>query len=749
MIELKNVSKFYYSKGVIATGFTKVNLKFHIGEFVAITGESGSGKSTLLNVISGLDTYEEGEMYVEGKETSHYIEKDWEIYRRRYIGNIYQNFNLINSYTVYQNIDLILSLNGIKRKNRKQKILELLKRVDMLKYKNTKVSKLSGGQKQRVAIARALAKEVPVIIADEPTGNLDKKSAESIIELLREISKDKLIIIVTHNYEQVEPYVTRKITMHDGKVLEDKKMVPIEKKEVSLEQYHFKNINILEKIRLGVRNTFNVIPKFLLLLLVYSFVVAALMGEYSFFKEGEYEMSREGLSSIFQDKDDHRVIMKKKDGTSFNKEEIEKIKNTKNIDHIIENDVTTDRVYEFATENQETWISSLVRSIKILPKSTKIIGTWPEKENEIIIECEENNYFFVEPNDLLGKEFYRFEDMIGDINKEKKYVVTGIKYTDNVDDYMDYVKVYAYDSVLEDILIDTHQRYSKIYVDFINEQYTSNYYNMYMKLIPNKWVFEGTVFVSEDENYRCKNDNCIGNYITIDVDNLYYKEQKSFKIEKTYNKKNIAWILDFPNYNQNDFEYNYNGAIYMNPNDYMNLFDKGTFQMSIYVKDIQKIDKTVEDLKSQGYECLKVRDTLIKDQYSRFIRVIKIVITIILVAVLFFISYFIIRIILKSRNIYFSILRMLGANKKVCLDLLITELFVVSNISYFIFYLFAYAEKKGMYQLGFMDTINLYFKANDYIILYLIIVGMSLLISLRYARKLFQDSVMNTYREEI
>ena len=141
MIKLKNVSKYYYSKGVIATGFTKVNLEFNIGEFVAITGESGSGKSTLLNVISGLDSYEEGEMYVNGKETSHYMEKDWEIYRRKYIGNIYQNFNLINSYSVYQNIDLILSLNGVPRKLRKSKINELLARVNMTRYKHTKVSK--------------------------------------------------------------------------------------------------------------------------------------------------------------------------------------------------------------------------------------------------------------------------------------------------------------------------------------------------------------------------------------------------------------------------------------------------------------------------------------------------------------------------------------------------------------------------------------------------------------------------------
>ena len=117
MLKLKNVSKFYYSKGVIASGFSKVNLELSMGEFVVITGESGSGKSTLLNVLSGLDTYEEGEMYINGEETSHYNESDFEEYRRKYVGNIFQNFNLVNSYTVYQNVELALLLNGENKRD--------------------------------------------------------------------------------------------------------------------------------------------------------------------------------------------------------------------------------------------------------------------------------------------------------------------------------------------------------------------------------------------------------------------------------------------------------------------------------------------------------------------------------------------------------------------------------------------------------------------------------------------------------
>lgn len=221
MLKLENVSKIYYTNGIVATGISKVNLELNIGEFVVITGESGSGKSTLLNVISGIDSYEEGEMYINGKETSHYTEKDFEEYRKKYIANIFQSFNLINSYTVYQNVELVLLLNGYKRRQIKKKVLDIIDKVGLTKFKNTKVSKLSGGQKQRVAIARAIVKDTPIIVADEPTGNLDTKSAYEIIELLKNVAKDKLVVIVTHNIEQVEKYATRIIKMHDGRMIQN------------------------------------------------------------------------------------------------------------------------------------------------------------------------------------------------------------------------------------------------------------------------------------------------------------------------------------------------------------------------------------------------------------------------------------------------------------------------------------------------------------------------------------------------
>mgnify|MGYP002660027446 FL=1 len=147
-------------------------------------------------------------MYINGKETSHYTEKDFEEYRKKYIANIFQSFNLINSYTVYQNVELVLLLNVYKIRQIKNKVLDIIDKVGLTKFKNTKVSKLSGGQKQRVAIARAIVKDTPIIVADEPTGNLDTKSAYEIIELLKNVAKDKLVVIVTHNIEQVEKYAT-------------------------------------------------------------------------------------------------------------------------------------------------------------------------------------------------------------------------------------------------------------------------------------------------------------------------------------------------------------------------------------------------------------------------------------------------------------------------------------------------------------------------------------------------------------
>lgn len=219
-IKLEGISKIYSTGNAVAVGIQKVNLEFDRGEFVAITGKSGSGKTTLLNVMSGLDSFEEGELYIEGEETSHYTAKEWEAYRRKYISFIYQDYNIIESFTVLENVEFaLMHIEDIKQ--RRAKAIELINRVGLQSSIKQKGSKLSGGQKQRTVIARALAKDSPIIFADEPTGNLDAKSSVEILKMLAEIGKDKLVIVVTHNSEQLAEYATREIRIYDGKIDSD------------------------------------------------------------------------------------------------------------------------------------------------------------------------------------------------------------------------------------------------------------------------------------------------------------------------------------------------------------------------------------------------------------------------------------------------------------------------------------------------------------------------------------------------
>ena len=220
LLTLKDIGKIYVSEGNVSVGIRGIDLSFSRGEFVAVTGKSGSGKSTLLNVISGIDTYEEGELFIEGEPTSHYLQPDWEQYREEYISFIFQDYNIIESFTVLENVELAL-LHIEDKKARRARAMELISRVGLASRAKQKGSRLSGGQKQRTVIARALAKDSPIILADEPTGNLDSVTSREIIALLAEVSKDKLVIVVTHNFEQVADYATRHIRIFDGAVESD------------------------------------------------------------------------------------------------------------------------------------------------------------------------------------------------------------------------------------------------------------------------------------------------------------------------------------------------------------------------------------------------------------------------------------------------------------------------------------------------------------------------------------------------
>ncbi len=227
VLQLQGISKYYYTDASVTQALRKINLEFSMGEFVAITGESGGGKSTLLNIISGLDTFDEGEMYFRGQPTFQFDEADWEEYRRNQIGFVFQDYSLLNQYSALDNIVAALMIQEMDPDEAKEKALDYLKQVGLGEMAHQRASQLSSGQKQRLSIARALAKNTDIIVADEPTGNLDSETGQQIIQLLEKLSRDKLVIMVTHNYDQAEPYVSRKIRLHDGELVTD---IPVKKR---------------------------------------------------------------------------------------------------------------------------------------------------------------------------------------------------------------------------------------------------------------------------------------------------------------------------------------------------------------------------------------------------------------------------------------------------------------------------------------------------------------------------------------
>ncbi|MDE6724104.1 MAG: ABC transporter ATP-binding protein, partial [Ruminiclostridium sp.] len=229
MLQLKNIVKTYGEKDNKVTALNGINISFRENEFVAILGHSGCGKTTMLNIIGGLDHATGGDLVINGVSTQKYKDRDWDAYRNRSIGFIFQSYNLIPHQTVLANVELALTISGVSKSERKKKAIEALKKVGLGDQLHKKPNQMSGGQMQRVAIARALINNPDILLADEPTGALDSETSIQVMELLKEIAKDRLVILVTHNPELAEQYSTRIVRVKDGNILSDTD--PFEPKE--------------------------------------------------------------------------------------------------------------------------------------------------------------------------------------------------------------------------------------------------------------------------------------------------------------------------------------------------------------------------------------------------------------------------------------------------------------------------------------------------------------------------------------
>ena len=240
MLQIKGISKQYKTGELVQVALNKVSLNFRDNEFVSILGPSGSGKTTLLNIIGGLDRYDSGDLIINNVSTKRYKDRDWDSYRNHTVGFVFQSYNLIPHQTVLANVELALTISGINKKARRRRALAALDKVGLKEQAHKRPNQMSGGQMQRVAIARALVNDPDILLADEPTGALDTHTSVQVMELLKEVAKDRLVIMVTHNPELAQQYSTRIVNLRDGEIQGDTN--PFEVNESKLERPKHRNL---------------------------------------------------------------------------------------------------------------------------------------------------------------------------------------------------------------------------------------------------------------------------------------------------------------------------------------------------------------------------------------------------------------------------------------------------------------------------------------------------------------------------
>ncbi len=401
MIKLEKVTKFYKSEDTVGLGLKNISLTFENNEFVSIVGQSGSGKSTLLNIISGLDSFDEGSLYFEGNDIAYYSKEELDQYRNDNFGFVFQKYNIVESYTVYENLYQSLYYSNYDG-DYDSRIKELLKKVGLSDFINKKAKTLSGGQKQRVVIARALAKESKVLIADEPTGNLDSKSAKQVMEILHELSKEKLVLVVTHNKEEVKDYHTREITISNGEVTSDRR-IRTNKKTKPVETNNTKKFSIVKTTRFAVNNIRTHVSGALILLVGVLLMNILFLGTQKLPEGIIDEIVMENLGSMYGLTDNsNRVIVYNSDDSKIDDDTYQILEDIKG-GILFENDYIFSETYVIYEYDENKDAEGQIASGNIIkPASTisngytstgkKITGKYKDlARNEVVISYQGND----------------------------------------------------------------------------------------------------------------------------------------------------------------------------------------------------------------------------------------------------------------------------------------------------------------------------------------------------------------------
>lgn len=733
LLKLTDIGKIYVSDTNVVVGIRGVNLTLDKGEFVAITGKSGSGKSTLLNILSGMDSYEEGELYINNEPTSHYIESDWEEYRKNYVSFIFQNYNIIESFTVLENVEL--SLMHIENKaERRKRALELIDRVGLSTHIKHKGSKLSGGQKQRTVIARALAKDSPIILADEPTGNLDSETSKEIIKLLYEISKDKLVVVVTHNFDEVEEFATRHIRIYDGNIESDHVIRESKIIEDIEDNSNIVNQSKKDHMKNGLHLGFTIFkakPKlstFICLLLLIAtlgiFFITTICGKgFDIFDKTYMFTPAPG-----------RVIISRNDSLAISNEELNNLVNKYEAKDAIHYDLLLDNnMYENAYYLYENYYLSLSRIQFTHNKDygDKIIGSYPKEKNEVFL------YLPIYHQKEFGKYKVEITDII--INSIK-FKISGIKY--------------YYDNNKEPVASFTQEGFNYATASYfltngnlsisVKSYKGEEYYSI------NKHTFISSFDMEENMIYI--NDNKFENFkdnanitITSRYQKFlnYYSKPKEYIFETELTSSNIQH--DNPNIISNKAQYPGDTTIYIHPDIILNManeaLEKTYSQASLFFENNKIAKEKIESLKNDGYIVVLSTTTYQEGGEDAILKVVSnLALLMLWLLTIFFLAFFVNLCSFRSLNAFkedMAIMRSMGIPSKV-ITISIYVRMLISLIPAFVIMLVSSLI------IFLSPSLNGYFVYLYYWQYILIILGMltlTLRITHKQIHKLFNESV--------
>lgn len=698
MIKLENVTKFYNSKGIITHALKNINLELYKNEFVAICGPSGSGKSTLLNVICKQDTFDEGEIYYKGNETAYFNVDDMDDFRKNKVGFIFQNYNIIESYTVLQNVMLPYELKGIPTKEAKKKALAIIDEVGLHDKINNRGAELSGGQKQRCVIARALAFEPEILACDEPTGNLDSETGAEIMALIAKIAHDKLVLVVTHNYEEVEPYATRKLTIVDGTLYEDKilREVPYDdEKEVLNLDY----VPIPKKInfKVALRNLINTPKKTIFSSLVIFFACFFMLSLYQYIRYSyDYQIN---YYNDFAYKSKDKVVIGPKN-KALTEDDIAQIAGNR---PYVVNSVLDVKNFTGNFDMNKYYLNVYFETY--YTDYNPSVGRKPENDTEA--------YLLVGDAEALNdyKPYLNREWTSSSINKSFKIV--GIEKTDKVKTNVLCIDSKVYNDILKleyNYEIDcVHQSGND--VEYINRQINMVLASGDRNILHMPKLLNNEISSVKIEGYRSviSNNDLV---ISVDVDNIVYdlKSGEDFYIEVAHVKNNEIK------------------------------------QVSIYNANSSVLNKA----KNLGYFAINTKEYDATSDLNHFLNNLQaygmMILFSIAIIIIYFISYLVMIHIYKTKAYDFNIFRTLGVTKRDMRYITIFELLiqtVIISIFTYLLTLILGAFAKENSPLIIYSSINF----GTSLIYFLIIFLFGYLIARRFNKKLFKFSVAKTFKE--